>query len=180
MEVETGSSTPANNLSDKMFQDLFKRHYALIVRKVMILVKEQSVAEDIAQEVFMKLYHTDRSTINNLSGWLTKVAANTAYNHIRTEQRHRARTTKQETYERQETGSIEDRYMELEDIQDVQKILMKLPERDRDILLMKFSGYSYEEIAKTKSVEKTSIGALLVRAKNRFKKIYLEERTESE
>ncbi|AQQ53315.1 RNA polymerase sigma factor SigX [Planococcus lenghuensis] len=180
MEVEADSSTPANNLLDETFQDLFKQHYAPVVRKVMILVKEQSIAEDIAQEVFMKLYHTDRSTINNLSGWLTKVAVNTAYNHIRTEQRHRARTMKQESYERIETGLVEDKYMALEDIQDVQQILMKLPERDRDILLMKFSGYSYEEIAKTKGVEKTSIGALLVRAKNRFKKIYLEERTETE
>lgn len=179
MEGEANLSENNSNPSkEEAFQDIFKRHYPFVVRKVMMIVKEQSIAEDIAQDVFVKLYHTDRKAIENLPGWLTKVAINTAYNHIRTEKRHHARKNKQGLYERQTAGSIEEGYMKLEDINEVQNILMKLPERDRDILIMKFSGYSYEEIAKSKGLERSSIGTLLVRAKQRFKKCYLEERRE--
>ena len=178
MEVKPILSDNNNEPSkDETFQDLFKLHYSHVVRKVMIIVKEQSAAEDIAQEVFVKLYHTDRKTIDNLLGWLTKVAVHTAYNHIRTETRHVARKDKQKIYENSSGATLEDRYITLEEIHEVQNTLMKLSERDRDLLVMKYSGYSYEEIAKSKGMEKTSIGTLLARAKKRFKKYFMEERS---
>lgn len=179
MEVKADlSGLSSDSSSEDAFQEIFKLHYPLVVRKVLVIVKEQAIAEDIAQEVFIKLYHTDRKTIDNLIGWLTKVAVNTAYNHIRTEKRHHARTDKQKIHEKNLAESVEDRYMELEAVNEVQKTLMKLSQRDRDILIMKISGYSYEEIAKNKGVEKMSIGTLLARAKKRFKNSYLEERRE--
>ena len=174
MEVGANLSENTNNPSEEAFQDLFRQHYSNVVRRVMVIVKEPSIAEDIAQDVFVKLYHADRKTIDNLPGWLAMVAVHTAYNHIRTEKRHHDRNNRQAVPEHDQTGSIEDRYMELEDIQEVQQALMKLPERDRDILMMKFSGYSYEEIAQSKGLEKTSVGTLLARAKKRFKQRYTE------
>ncbi|PSL36316.1 RNA polymerase sigma factor (sigma-70 family) [Planomicrobium soli] len=179
MEVKANLWDNSNDSSiEDAFQELFQQHYSLVVRKVLVIVKEQSVAEDIAQEVFVKLYHTDRKTINNMPGWLTKVAVNTAYNHIRTEKRHHARKNKQQMYETNGVESLEDSYTQLEDIHEVHKTLMKLSERDRDILIMKYSGFSYEEIAKNKGIEKLSIGTLLARAKQRFKKSYMEGRRE--
>ncbi|MGG7620794.1 RNA polymerase sigma factor SigX [Bacillus coreaensis] len=179
MEVKANLSENKNHPSkEETFQDLFQQYYSHVVRKIMIVVKEQSLAEDIGQEVFVKLYHTDRTTIDHIPGWLTKVAINTAYNHIRTEKRHHARKDKQAIYESESVGSVEDRYLELEVIHEVQQILMKLPERDRDLLMMKYSGYSYEEIAKSRGMEKVSIGTLLARAKKRFKNFYMEERSE--
>jgi RNA polymerase sigma factor (sigma-70 family) len=181
MEVKANLSGTRNNSSnEESFQDLFKQHYSLVVRKALFIVKELALAEDIAQEVFVKLYHADRKTITNIEGWLTKVAVTTAYNHIRTEKRHLARTEKQKTVEKSAAGSAEDRYMTLEEVLEVQKALMKLPERDRDILILKFSGYSYEEIAEKSGLEKISIGTLLARAKKRFRNSYLEERGEDQ
>ncbi|WP_088007113.1 RNA polymerase sigma factor SigX [Indiicoccus explosivorum] len=181
MEEAADLSEVTSNLSeDEKFRQLFKQYYAQVVRQVMVIVKDQSVAEDIAQDVFVKLYHTDRSAIGSLPGWLAKVAANTAYNHIRSEQRHRARKSRQEQAETGTAGSLEDEYMKAEAIDAVRKTLMQLPERDRELLMMKFSGYSYEEIAESKNVEKTSIGAWLARAKKRFRKIHKAERTEAE
>lgn len=181
MEVKADLSENSNNSSNEdLFQLLFQQHYPLVVRKVLVIVKEQSLAEDIAQEVFVKLYRTDRKTIGNLQGWLTKVAVTTAYNYVRSEKRHLARKDKQKAYGKNAADSVEDKYMELEDINEVQKTLMKLSERDRDILIMKFSGYSYEEIARNKGIDKVSIGTLLARAKQRFKDSYLEGRGEDQ
>lgn len=177
MEVKAGLSENTNNSSnEESFQLLFQQHYPLVVRKILVIVKEQSIAEDIAQEVFVKLYRTDRNAIINLPAWLTKVAVTTAYNHIRTEKRHRARQDKQKMFGKKATSSVEDKYMEHEDIDEVQKSLMKLSERDRELLIMKFSGYSYEEIARHIGIEIGSVGTLLARAKQRFKQSYMEGR----
>lgn len=177
MEVKADlSDSRSNSSGEESFQQLFKQHYSLVVRKALVIVKEQALAEDIAQEVFVKLYHADRKAIENIQGWLTKVAVTTAYNHIRTEKRHHAREEKQKRFGKNAVGSVEERYMALEDIQEVQKVLMKLSERDRDILIMKFSGYSYEEIAESNGLEKISVGTLLARAKKRFRDFYAEER----
>jgi RNA polymerase sigma factor (sigma-70 family) len=46
--------------------------------------------------------------------------------------------------------------------------LAGLAPRDREILLMRYSGFSYKEIAAAVDVEATSIGTLLARAERRF------------
>lgn len=45
-------------------------------------------------------------------------------------------------------------------------------DRERTLLLMKFSGFQYKEIAEILQIEISSIGTLLVRAKMKFRKIY--------
>ncbi|MEB8957686.1 sigma factor-like helix-turn-helix DNA-binding protein, partial [Bacillus cereus] len=51
-------------------------------------------------------------------------------------------------------------------------ILNKMNDRERTLLLMKFSGFQYKEIAEVLQIEISSIGTLLVRAKMKFRKIY--------
>ncbi|MEB8957689.1 sigma factor-like helix-turn-helix DNA-binding protein, partial [Bacillus cereus] len=51
-------------------------------------------------------------------------------------------------------------------------ILNKMNERERTLLLMKFSGFQYKEVAEILQIEISSIGTLLVRAKMKFRKIY--------
>ena len=43
-----------------------------------------------------------------------------------------------------------------------------LSPRDREILLMRYSGFSYREIAEAVGVAATSVGTLLARAEKRF------------
>jgi DNA-directed RNA polymerase specialized sigma24 family protein len=43
-----------------------------------------------------------------------------------------------------------------------------MPARDREMLLMCYSGFSYREIADTVDVAATSVGTLLARAERRF------------
>ncbi|PFA94337.1 sigma factor-like helix-turn-helix DNA-binding protein, partial [Bacillus thuringiensis] len=59
-----------------------------------------------------------------------------------------------------------------EEITKVQTILNKMNDRERTLLLMKFSGFQYKEIAEVLQIEISSIGTLLVRAKMKFRKIY--------
>ncbi|RSK27938.1 sigma-70 family RNA polymerase sigma factor [Bacillus sp. HMF5848] len=173
MEVKAVlQNNPKNPLTNDEFEAVFREYYPFVVRKVILIVKEQAIAEDIAQDSFVKLYHAD-SRIDNLPAWLTKVANNTAYNYIRSEKRHRARSEKEFVFAEKQIESAADTYEKQEDIHSIQHALSNLPDKERTLLLMRYAGFSYAEIAKSIGREASSIGTLLARAKQRFKKSYI-------
>jgi DNA-directed RNA polymerase specialized sigma24 family protein len=49
-----------------------------------------------------------------------------------------------------------------------------LPERQRNCLLLRHSGYSYAEIAATVGIAAGSVGVLLARGERAFREIYEE------
>jgi RNA polymerase sigma factor (sigma-70 family) len=48
------------------------------------------------------------------------------------------------------------------------KALEQLPERDREMLVLRYEGFSYKEIAEVVNVAASSVGTLLARAERRF------------
>lgn len=48
------------------------------------------------------------------------------------------------------------------------KALEQLPERDREMLVLRYEGFSYKEIADVVNVAASSVGTLLARAERRF------------
>lgn len=161
------ASTPAES-----FQELFATYYPSVVRQIMRVVKEKAVAEDIAQEVFLKLYNTDRTQITNLPAWLAKAALHMAYNYIRSTSRRQARDEKvgqeQEIY----SLSSEENWLKQDEILTVREVLTQMDERDRTLLMMKYSGFNYKELAEAVQVESSSVGTLLSRAKTKFRTMY--------
>ncbi len=123
--------------------------------------------------MFLQLYRTDWKEVENLRGWLIKSSTYVAYNYIRSEKRHQARVDKEIQYQEiQNDSSLDDQWIRKEEITKVQIVLRKMKEQDRTILLMKFSGFQYKEIAQVLQIDVSSIGTLLVRAKLKFRKIY--------
>ncbi|MEX0137264.1 RNA polymerase sigma factor SigX [Bacillus nitratireducens] len=161
------------NVPDITFEELFKQHYVYVVKQILWIIKEQTIAEELAQEVFLQLYRTDWEEVENLRGWLIKSSTYVAYNYIRSEKRHQARVDKEIQYQEiQNDSSLDDQWIRKEEITKVQIVLRKMKEQDRTILLMKFSGFQYKEIAQVLQIDVSSIGTLLVRAKLKFRKIY--------
>lgn len=74
-----------DSVSNIQFQDVFKQYYAHVVRQIMRIVREQAIAEDLAQEVFLQLYHTEWKEIESVSAWLAKASIYAAYNYLRSE-----------------------------------------------------------------------------------------------
>ena len=77
-----------NNIKDgdlASFEVLFYRHYDRVYGLLFRLLGNRVEAEDITQEVFLKLYRQPLSgkREHNLSAWLYRVATNMAYNQIR-------------------------------------------------------------------------------------------------
>ncbi|EJL46272.1 RNA polymerase sigma factor SigX [Brevibacillus agri] len=154
------------------FQELFTAYYPFVVRQIMRIVREQQTAEDIAQEVFLSFYHTDRSAIENIPAWLAKAALYAAYNHLRSEKRRQDRQERGTADQACVMPSSEEVWLEQEALSHVREVLDELDERERTLLLMKYSGFPYAELAKATGMQASSVGTVLARAKSKFRRLY--------
>jgi RNA polymerase sigma factor (sigma-70 family) len=128
------------------YQETYNLYYPALCRQLTYMLGSRAVAEEITQEAFLKLYCTPPRQYQNIGGWLSRVAVNLAYNYLRSE---KSRLRREEKIERQgfKTISSEDAVLQNEETNLVRSTLQTLPKRDRLCLLMKHSGFSYDEIA---------------------------------
>jgi RNA polymerase sigma factor (sigma-70 family) len=131
-------------------------------------------AEDLAQEVFIKLYNTPPQH-DNIAAWLFRVANNLAYNYLRNGRLRKSKESFVLEEECDKVVSIEDTAIRNHEVRLVKKVLNSMPARDRICILLKFSGYRYSEIAGIIGVEKTSVGTILARSQAKFMEKYLKE-----
>lgn len=156
-------------IQEKDFRQLYNTYYPQVIRRLLCIVGNKSLAEDLAQETFLKLYSCPPNQMDNLGGWLSKVAANLAYNQIREEKNRTAREIKSDWLKDTKADPTEEIVLRNQKAEFVQKMLQKLEPRDRTCLVLKFTGFSYEEIAEVIGINKTSVGTILARAQAKFK-----------
>jgi RNA polymerase sigma-70 factor, ECF subfamily len=160
------------------FAALFNRHWSGVYRVLLRLVGSVEDAEDLSQEVFLKLYRRPLGgeRDHNLGAWLYRVASNLGYNAIRADRR---RTERQGRASSLETDGSADQPLEsvvaAEDRAAVRMVLGTLSERQHSVLILRYEGLSYAEIATALGVSPGSVGTLLSRAESEFKRRYLEQ-----
>lgn len=150
------------------FEMLFLRHYQRVYRVVYNLVGTREEAEDVAQETFLAFYHSPPRVGANdtLAPWLCRVALNRGYNVLR-----RQRRAHQQLYRVDVSSLAEDPHHEAERAEErayVRAVLATLPKRQSTLLLLRYAGLSYNEIAATLSIASGSVGTLLARAERAF------------
>ncbi|WP_282433065.1 RNA polymerase sigma factor SigX [Desulfosporosinus youngiae] len=156
------------------FNTSYEKYYPVIFRHCAYLTGDVKAAEDIAQETFIKLYNSPPAH-DNTGAWLSKVATNLAYNYIRDQKTRRSKEPVIEGHMVSNVISIEEIAIKNSEVRLVRKLLNNLNHRDRLCLLLKFSGYKYNEIAEIAKIEKASVGKILARAQEKFKELYLKE-----
>jgi RNA polymerase sigma-70 factor (ECF subfamily) len=164
---------------DASFEVLFHRHYDRVYGILYRLLGNKSDAEDVAQQVFLKLYHAPRrirfqGDEVNVAGWLYRVAVNTGYNTLRSQQRRNIWQDRLGWLWPSETQSPDPAIVaEGHDEQaKVRLVLAQMKPRDVKLLLLRHSGLSYKELAVVLNVATGSIGSLLTRAERAFAKKY--------
>lgn len=150
------------------------KYYPIVYKQLYYLLGNNELAEDITQEVFIKYYHTRDGEIEYIGAWLSKVATNTAFNYLKGEKR-RLKREEGILEEVNDIFSTEDEIFRNEEIKAVRKVLSKLSEHQKICLILKFSGYSYEEIHRATNIPKNNISQLIARGKQKFFKIYKKE-----
>ena len=144
---------------------LFREHGGPIYRFCRNALRSTNDADDVVQETFLKLLQHlkaggDRS---NLRSWLFTVAANGC----RDRARGRARWL---PWSAESDRRIAPAHDERDDVRRAQTALHALGQRDRMLLSLRASGLSYREIAAASGIRETSVGRLLARAVDRWKR----------
>lgn len=155
--------------NEQYFKITYEKNYDIIFRRIYYLTGDKYAAEDLTQEVFTKLYKSPPEH-DNVVAWLNKVSTNVSYNYIRDNKAHHA---KEVTIYEDEVVSIEDRAIGNCETVLARKVLNMLQPRERICLLLKFSGYKYNEIAEVIEVDKGSVGTIIARAQAKFKECYI-------
>lgn len=150
------------------FEGLFLRHYAQVYRVLYHLLDNRQEAEDLVQETFLALYRQPPPQRNAvpLPAWLCRVALNRGYNMLRSDRRERARLPRLVEPDTQLDPEVESQRRE--DRSRVRATLAELPERQSSLLLLRYAGLSYAEIAVVLDVAPGSVGTLLARAERAF------------
>jgi RNA polymerase sigma factor (sigma-70 family) len=174
-DARAGSSEASP--SSQAFEDLFIEHWSSIYRLLVRMTGDPAEAEDLALETFFRLYRQPPRSGegSNTGGWLYRVATNLALRSIRSA-KHR------QHYELSAgKGALEDApetrpaqiFESKEDNRMTRQALAKMNPRRAELLVLRYSGLTYKDIAKALDLSPTSIGPLLLRAEREFEKVYL-------
>lgn len=166
----------------RAFEELHKRYVGSIYRLVRRKLGDGLLAEDIAQETFLKSLRTmdkvDESF--NFGGWIHTVARNLCLDELRRRQRDpRADDSgEKELMVRlpaPTAGSDPSiAYDNTELRQQVWAVAQRLPEKYRLVLtLRELQGLSYRQIGKAMNISESAVETLLYRARLRFKEEFL-------
>lgn len=161
-------------IGETSFRALFEAHYPSLCRRLSVLTGDAALAEDIAQETFLRLYLTPPADLSQPGAWLFRVAFNLAYNQLKRERRRSPLEALAAGRERAVPAALpEEEAIRGEESARVQSALAQLSARDRFALILRHSGYSYAEIASVIKVSPGSVGTILARAQRSFKNAYL-------
>jgi RNA polymerase sigma-70 factor (ECF subfamily) len=163
------------NSSD--FEEIFEGHWERVCGILYRLVGDWDEAQDLAIQTFLQLHQQPPSDARNISGWLYRVATNKGLNALRARKRR-------ENYEEQagslllEENPIDDPAHALErsiNRHKVRATLSRIKPRAAELLLLRYSGLTYAEIAESLGIAPGSVGTLLARAEKEFEKLYQNE-----
>ncbi len=169
----SGEAAPAS----QSFEELFLEQWNPIYRLLRHMTGDPAEAEDLALETFFRFYRQPPRRVEgyNPGGWLFRVATNLGLRSIRSA-KHR------QFYEMSAgKGALEDppetRPAQILEKKEehllTRRALAKMNPRRAEILVLRYSGMPYKDIAKSLGLAPTSIGPLLLRAEREFEKVYL-------
>jgi RNA polymerase sigma-70 factor (ECF subfamily) len=158
---------------DTSFALLLERHRGPVVHFLYRMVQNQAVSEELAQEVFLRVYRS-RSTYEptaKFTTWLFRIATHVALNSIRDgkkEKGHESLDVEIEGMERQVADrqpTVEQEMVQNVKLREVRQAIEALPAKQRAAVLMhKYEGLDYAQIAAVLSCSESAVKSLLFRA----------------
>jgi RNA polymerase sigma-70 factor (ECF subfamily) len=155
-------------------EQLYQAHYRALLTHLTRLVGDHMAAEDLCQETFTKALRGwgTQPQIINQAAWLYRIATNTAYDHLR----RRRRIHFAPLYEGDEAPECAESMEARLDAQEpVQRALAQLPPEARRLLVLtSYLGHSTHELATALACSDAAVRLRLFRARERFRKAYLQ------
>lgn len=153
------------------FEAIFHAQYGRIARVITRIIGDPARAEELAVEVFLKLWQSPQAQGGSAEGWLHRVAVRKGLDELR-------RRTRRSRYESligflRAGPTPEEAGTAAEEQEKVRWVLAAIDSRDAELLLLRNQDLSYHELASALDLNPASIGTLLGRAQKNFRKEYI-------
>ena len=162
---------------DSGFEYLIQKYHKPMIHFMFRMVHNQAVAEELAQEVFLRVYRSRQSyrAEAKFTTWLYRIATNLGVNHARDTKYERAAQNVYLDQPDPETGttpdvadltaSVEQELVKDERMKAIRQHVLALPERQRNAVLMhKYQGLDYKQIGEVLKLSESATKSLLFRA----------------
>jgi RNA polymerase sigma-70 factor (ECF subfamily) len=156
------------------FAILLEKHRSPVIHFLYRMVQNQAVAEELAQEVFLRVYRSRESyePTAKFTTWLFRIATHLALNSLRDGKNRRfeerLEDDSSETPARQvsdQRPTVEQNMVYQARLDEVRRAVAMLPEKQRAAVLMhKYEEMEYSQIAKVLNCSESAIKSLLFRA----------------
>jgi RNA polymerase sigma-70 factor (ECF subfamily) len=156
------------------FALLLNHHRRPVVHFLFRMVQNQAVSEELAQEVFLRVYRSRSSyePTAKFTTWLYRIATHVALNSIRDRKHERGQESLEEEVMEGVGRQIADRRPTVEHrmvsdsrLEEVRKAINELPEKQRAAVLMhKYQELGYDQISKALGISESALKSVLFRA----------------
>jgi len=142
--------------NDQYFEILLSRYKSKVFTTIYLIVKDRTLAEDLFQEVMIKVVRMIRAGSYNEEGkflpWVVRIARNLAIDYFRKQQRtpiqHESDDFDIFNNIHLTEKNVEDEIIMQENARYIKELVQKLPDKQREVLIMRtYADLSFKEIA---------------------------------
>jgi RNA polymerase sigma-70 factor (ECF subfamily) len=156
------------------FESIFHSHYGGIARAIVRVVRDPARAEEIAVETFWKFWRNPKAARSgHAGGWLYRTAIRMALDDLKKEARRLRRESTEAN--RLPPQTPEQAHSSSEERVRVRLVLASLDPRQAELLLLRNNDLSYAEVAVALDLNPASVGTLISRAQQAFRKEYVNQ-----
>jgi RNA polymerase sigma-70 factor (ECF subfamily) len=160
------------------FEELIERHQALVAGTVARMLSSNSDVEDIAQQVFIRVWKSARRYVPRakFTTWLLKITRNLVFNELRRTKRHahvplQSEPGAEDPPLKDETNLGPDASLLESELQrTIEEAILQLPETQRlALVLRRYEQLSYEQIAEVLDLSVPAVKSVLFRARSELR-----------
>jgi RNA polymerase sigma-70 factor, ECF subfamily len=163
------------------FREIVERYQSKVFSIIYGILRNHNDAEDIAQQVFTKIYFSIKSFDfrSSLLTWIYKITVNECYDYLRKKRVRKlvyeSDFSEEDQLAMENSGPAMDRKPPVDKTlaqrDYITKLLSRLPEEDRRLLMLKeVEGHSVEELAEMTGLNENTIKVKLFRARQKLVK----------
>jgi RNA polymerase sigma-70 factor, ECF subfamily len=160
---------------ESSFALLLQKYRSPLVNFLFRMVRDRATAEDLAQEVFFRVYRARKqySPSAKFTTWLFRIATNLALNSVRDNRHHQMEVSLDAPADEDQSPMelparemrIDEHMVERDRSEFIRRTIAALPEKQRvAVLLHKYEEMDYGEIAKILDCSESALKSLLFRA----------------
>jgi RNA polymerase sigma factor (sigma-70 family) len=177
---DTVDATMARDLGERLqrgdvqaFEALYEDLHPMVFNLAARITGDREASQDITQDVFLRSFRAFPNTTGQLrpEAWLVRSTVNACHDHLRASARRSSGPLEDDHH----VAERHDGFEQSATVEAVESALARMNPKYRTAILLKdLQGLSNGEVAEAMGVRRGSIGVLLFRARNAFKKAYRE------